>query len=791
MAHVSHKLGNAFEGALAGGGDPASSPLYVFGPFLRLIVVAGVAQVTFGASIWMVVFTVAMVSAMYRLVMRWVVDGSGGSGLAEEEFGSWAAKVNAGITFVEYTLTFLVSMAALVTFMADRYPPLGGSIAGLPYRTIVAVALSVLIGWVVNRGPKVAARAFGPATLGVLVLLWAMIFATIWKFGLHFPQIDLRAFSPEFLGFTLGGYVRILALMTGIEVFANLVAAYGGSEADRSRKAFGSLMIVMGTTCLTMLIVGPAILDLADPTNTQVSVFTQTMDQLLPAPLAYAGTLVGVLVLGSAAAASAQGLQNLALGLRYRNYIPARLGQRNRFDVADTPVWIQVGISAVCFVIFGTHEETYLAIYAAGVFILLSMTGWAASKRLGRQLREGFTPLRAATLTGTVAASLLTTMATVLIFEERFFEGAWTYLVLLPVLYLIFSVYRKRLGDPMALDEHLGRFFVAQYLLPYQRAARVEDDTRFAQILVPLDGSTFAEQSLHVVETMATAFKSEVTLVSVVSGDAAAATDERRRTKLESTEVADYLLAEAQRLERTGIETNFTMRRGVVTVEVDTLANDLEADLIVLATHGRSGVERMLLGSMAHDLIRITDTPVLLVRPTDRWKSRTAQFRRLLVSLDGSEGAEAVLRFVRAVARKFESEIILLSVPETDAEQETLERYLTQVATALQTRGYKVRTLITGSSPARTIVDTAVGEKADLIMMATRGRGAHVRDTSLGTVTDRVVQHTAVPVFVVPILSTSINRTIDALQVEAAVAATAVDSAEAPPATPIAPEGTP
>ena len=122
MAHVSHKLKTAVEGALAGGGDPATSPLYVFGPFLKLIVVAGVAQVTFGASVWMVILTIAVVSAMYRLVMQWVVDGSGGSGLSEEEFGGWAVKVNAAITFIEYTLTFLVSMSAMVTFIADRIP---------------------------------------------------------------------------------------------------------------------------------------------------------------------------------------------------------------------------------------------------------------------------------------------------------------------------------------------------------------------------------------------------------------------------------------------------------------------------------------------------------------------------------------------------------------------------------------------------------------------------------------------------------------------------------------------
>ena len=80
MAHISHRLSNSFEGALAGGGDPATSPLYVFGPFLQLIVVAGVAQITFGASVWLVVLTVAVVSSMYRQVIRWVTDGTGGSG---------------------------------------------------------------------------------------------------------------------------------------------------------------------------------------------------------------------------------------------------------------------------------------------------------------------------------------------------------------------------------------------------------------------------------------------------------------------------------------------------------------------------------------------------------------------------------------------------------------------------------------------------------------------------------------------------------------------------------------
>jgi hypothetical protein len=444
MASVSHKLRNSFEGALAGGGDPATSPLYVFGPFLKLIVVAGVAQVTFGASVWIVVFTIAIVSAMYRLVMQWVTDGSGGSGLSEEEFGGWAVKVDASITCIEYTLTFLVSMAAMVTFIADRIPMLNQTILWIQYRTIVAILLSLLIGCLVNRGPQMVVRVFGPSTAGVLLLLWTMVIASLLRFGIQLPDLNLDAFRLDYLEYTIGGYVRILAVMTGIEVFANLVAAYEGTPAERSRKTFNSLMIIMSTTVVTMLIVGPAIFILSDPTDSNVSVFTQTMDQLLPTPLPWLGTLVGVTVLMSASAASAQGLQNLVLGLTSRRYLPPIIGKQNRFEVADKPVWIEIAIVSTCFLMFGTQEETYLAIYAAGVFILLSLVGWAVTKRLVRTMRERITTIKVVGVIGTVLAATLTTSATVVIFMERFFQGAWIYFLLIPLLYAGFSYYRQR-----------------------------------------------------------------------------------------------------------------------------------------------------------------------------------------------------------------------------------------------------------------------------------------------------------------------------------------------------------
>jgi hypothetical protein len=460
--------------------------------------------------------------------MQWVTDGSGGSGLSEDEFGGWAVKVNAAITFIEYTLTFLVSMAAMVTFIADRFPALNNQLLGISFRTLVAIGLSLITGFLVNRGPKMAARAFGPATAGVLILLWMMILATLFRTGLRLPVLSLEAFVPPNLQLTIGGYVRILAVMTGIEVFANLVAAFNGTPVQRSRKAFQSLVIVMSTTALTMLIVGPAIFTLSDPSNLQVSVFTQTMDDLLPAPLPYLGSLVGIFVLMSASAASAQGLQNLALGLNERHYIPSVFGARNRFEVADKPVWLEVGVACLCFLMFGTREETYLTLYAAGVFILLSMTGWAATHRLARETRQQFSIRHTALIAGTVMAALLTTGATLVIFVERFVEGAWAYFLFIPIIYLAFTYFRKRIGAPSPEMDYLGQidsnllagFGFGQALvqgpgsvngaevplrlrwMPEQVSTRdqLRGNVGFHHVLTLLDGSTEAAHALPMVQ---------------------------------------------------------------------------------------------------------------------------------------------------------------------------------------------------------------------------------------------------------------------------------------------------
>lgn len=787
MARISHKLKNSIEGALAGGGDAATSPLYVFGPFLSLIVTSGMARVVFSGSVWLAVLTVAVVSAMYRLVMRWVTDGSGGSGLSEEEFGGWAVKVNAAITFIEYTLTFLVSMAAMVTLTADRFPLLNNQILGIQYRSLVAIGLSVLTGWLVNRGPRIASRTFGLATAGVLILLWLMILSTLIQFGFHLPELSLAAFVPPNLHITLRGYVHILAVMTGIEVFANLVPAFEGTSLQKSRKSFHSLLVIMGTTAATMLIVGPAIFSLSDPTNPHLSVFTQTMDKLLPSPLPYIGSIVGIFVLMSASAASAQGLQNLALGLKERHYVPPTFGGLNHYEVANKPVWLQVGVVCFCFLFFGTREETYLSLYAAGVFILLSMTGWAVTKRLLRETSNRLSAQMFVLISGTIIAALLTSTATIIIFKERFTEGAWLYFVLIPFLYFAFSYFRRRIGSPSPEMEYLGRidsnllagFGFGQTSDPSQIKNNGENGTLkfdwmpepaigenslskvagIKHILTLLDGSDMAAQSIPMVQFFCETIGSELTLLS---------TSHDFHNDIKKKEAAEkYLGLIAKKIRAIGIRVGFVVCSGSPSVTTHMLVNEKGIDLVIITTRGHSGEKNWLGEGLSSKLVHKLDIPILLVQVFESGPATAPHFDRILVALDGSAFAEQLLPYASYLGQKFDCELMLICVPvvpENDKYRapdvviqnirkqivNNMQKYLDSVAEKLRKEGLTVRTIVTGSNPVRDIVDVGKREGVDLIMITSQGRGG-LDLVLMGSVAQKVVQQTDSPVFILPI----------------------------------------
>ncbi len=580
--------------------------------------------------------------------------------------------------------------------------------------------------------------------------------------------------------------------MTGVEVFANLVAAYDGTPAQKSNKAFYSLLIIMGTTAATMLVVGPVILEVSDPLNAQVSVFTQTMDYLLPDPLPYLGTLVGVAVLMSASAASAQGLQNLALGLKERKYIPPILGERNQYEVADKPVWIEIGIVSLCFFFFGTHEETYLALYAAGVFILLSMTGWAVTKRLIRTMREKPDLSHAILIAGAAAAAILTTGAALVIFEERFFEGAWAYLVLIPALYAGFTWFRSRMGTPSPEMDYLGQLDAAQLagfgfgqvpvkpMVPVLNGNGLVEVTWFPDpvdsrwyeqraairnIAVLLDGSREAAQAIPTAKAVAKRTNAHVTILSAVREPFTAR--KKKTHHIVMGERKTYLKRVVNDFLHNGIQARYVLREGSISDVTKQTIDEDGVDLVVTTTSGRSGKPHWLDGGVSRKLVQMVDVPILIVKYRQGGHLPAPTVKRIMVMLDGSVYSERILPYARVLAGAFGAELLLISVPAVPEARDyraasevvekvrhkaeaSMRKFLHGIARLLRKDHLRVRTLVKGSIPARTVVEVSEKENMDMIMLTSRGRGS-LDLLLMGSVAEEVVRDARVPVFMMPV----------------------------------------
>jgi len=143
----------------------------------------------------------------------------------------------------------------------------------------------------------------------------------------------------------------------------------------------------------------------------------------------------------------------------------------------------------------------------------------------------------------------------------------------------------------------------------------------YTRIVVPLDGSELAEVALpnaNELSRMSRAPLHLVRVVDVMTGRphgtylAVEAAGYAEALKVEETESAAYLAAMKERLERSGYVVTTELRRGPASHEITQLARS--GDVIVMATHGRGGLRRWLLGSVAEEVVRHAPVPVLLVR---------------------------------------------------------------------------------------------------------------------------------------------------------------------------------
>ena len=294
----------------------------------------------------------------------------------------------------------------------------------------------------------------------------------------------------------------------------------------------------------------------------------------------------------------------------------------------------------------------------------------------------------------------------------------------------------------------------------------------FAKILVPLDGSAFAETALAHALTLSRKAGGAVELVSVVEDEGAYPDPEWRRAAVEWSE-RSLEKAAAEVRERAGGDVSVRVLAGRVWEALVDRAREWGAGLIVMATHGRGALSRAWLGSVADAVVRHTDMPVLLLRPDEGAAPPRAdaevRFGKVLIPLDGSEVSRSAVEPAVALGSLFGARYQLLRVVSVPAESpspylpyavpmnvdliESVRRgaaeSLESAASELRARGVQVDTeVVVDVQPARVILERARDLGCDLIVLATHGRGGLSR-VVLGSTADKVVRGAHGPVLVV------------------------------------------
>lgn len=311
----------------------------------------------------------------------------------------------------------------------------------------------------------------------------------------------------------------------------------------------------------------------------------------------------------------------------------------------------------------------------------------------------------------------------------------------------------------------------------------------FKQILVPLDGSIRAEQALPVAARLARASVGSIVLVRVAKlpldygggfTQAPLLTEQIIETELDDAD--NYLKSVATSNTLTGITIKTEAMFGQPLQDILSVAEMRRADLVVICSHGRTGLMRWALGSVAEGLAHQSSVPLLVLREGGLVSplSRVDRTRPLsvLVPLDGSPFAETALapaaNLVAALAAPNEGVLHLIHVITDrgeDAEQ-SAKTYIAGVTERLQQtlEGLNLSvtwSLLRDADVAGAIVDMAEHgegkEKAggfngcDLIAMSTHGRGGLER-LMMGSVTERILHSTRLPMLIVRPVRTATYR---------------------------------
>lgn len=302
----------------------------------------------------------------------------------------------------------------------------------------------------------------------------------------------------------------------------------------------------------------------------------------------------------------------------------------------------------------------------------------------------------------------------------------------------------------------------------------------FRNVMVPVDGTSFSREAVLQGLRLASLYGATLRLVRVASTRSVSAGTEAIGTDstpgLYAAELADLYSIAAECRAHSTINVTASLERGPIIDALCGYARRNGVDLIVMRSHGRSGVARIWFGSVADSLIRATGVPVLVVGPPSVGTAieRGFSHRKILVPLDGSVLAEQALPPAVSLAR-MEGAIIFLTMvvpprsngndgallsaigPAAERDVSAAQSYLDLIVRQYSGGAKMLTSVVVSSDTSASILHSAESEEVDLIIMATRGQGMMARSIGGGSVSNEVIRDSVTSTLVIhPILRAGI-----------------------------------
>jgi len=274
-----------------------------------------------------------------------------------------------------------------------------------------------------------------------------------------------------------------------------------------------------------------------------------------------------------------------------------------------------------------------------------------------------------------------------------------------------------------------------------------ESATGIPRILCPIDFSEFSESVLAYAAAFAKMFGSELTVLHV---------SEARQS------IADELQLLLAPLSSTGVTLHTRIADGNTAAEIVRHAAEHDVDLVVMGTHGRSGFDRLTLGSVAEKVLRKSPCPVLTIPPGAARLAADVSVRRILCPTDASTCSDQAMDFALSLAERADAAVTALHVVETIETRPELSSATTELqkrrcatelrfleaTNAARAGGKRITNAVTLGRPYLEILRMVEARAIDLVVMGVRGRGP-IDMALFGSTTNHVVRRATCPVVTV------------------------------------------